>query len=279
MPSKIRNLPSWAPDWFLKLDLTNYPGEHLPLVVTASHFRAAGASTAIFDISESLDVLTIRGTTIDVINVLGPSGAASTRWDELDFEFDNAKSDSGLPEILPSMSIRNSDFEKQDRLLRKPELDDNTLGFEASERKDHRPQMFLELLVCDTDFKGDRIFPRCLKPEQAFMKPMLLGPGQTPHLPVFMQQPLHPSPLLQRIRDMSWGRRFCSTSKGYIGWVPQPAQVGDMVCCFLWAKVLILLRPEQSGGYSLVGECYLHGLMHGEALEIPRLELQDFDIH
>lgn len=48
---------------------------------------------------------------------------------------------------------------------------------------------------------------------------------------------------------------------------------------FLGAKVLMLLRPEESGGYSLVGECYLHGLMHGEALEIPGLELQDFDMH
>jgi hypothetical protein len=102
MPSKMRNLPSWVPDWSLKPDLTNYPGEHLPLAITGGHFRAGGASTAVFHISESLDILTIRGATIDVINLLGLSDAAITKWDDsfakLDFEFDslyNAKSGSG----------------------------------------------------------------------------------------------------------------------------------------------------------------------------------------
>jgi hypothetical protein len=150
---------------------------------------------------------------------------------------------------------------------------------DASEREDDRLRTLLELLVCDTDSNGDRLFPRRLKPAQAFMKALLSGPGQTPHLPVFMQQPFYPSPLLQRIRDMSWGRRFCSTSKGYMGWVPQNAQVGDVACFLCGVKVLMLLRPENEGGYSLVGECYLHGLMHGEAMEMPCLELQDFTLH
>jgi hypothetical protein len=140
MASKLRTLPSWVPDRSHKPDLTNYPGEHLPLVITASHFRAAGASTAVFDISESLDVLTVRGATIDVINVLGPSGAAITHWDgsfaKLDFEFDtsyNAKSESGRSEIFSPMLIRNNDFKRQDSLFGKPELDDNVHRFEASE--------------------------------------------------------------------------------------------------------------------------------------------------
>lgn len=215
------------------------------LVITASHFRAAGASTAVFDISESLDVLTVRGATIDVINVLGPSGAAITHWDgsfaKLDFEFDtsyNAKSESGRSEIFSPMSIRNNDFKRQDSLFGKPELDDNVHRFEASACEDDRLQTFLELLVCDTDFKGDRISPRRLKPEQAFIKAMLTGSGQNPHLPVFMQRPFYPSPLLQRIRDMSWSRRFCSTSKGYIGWVPQHVQVGTWPAVFGGRKYL-----------------------------------------
>jgi hypothetical protein len=37
-----------------------------------------GALRAVFNISEFLDVLSIRGVIIDVINVLGPLGAAIT---------------------------------------------------------------------------------------------------------------------------------------------------------------------------------------------------------
>lgn len=71
-----------VPDWSLKPDFTNYPGEHLPLVMTASHFQAAGSSTAVFDISEPLDVLTVRGATIDIVKILGASGSALTSWDD-----------------------------------------------------------------------------------------------------------------------------------------------------------------------------------------------------
>jgi hypothetical protein len=286
MRSKMRSLPSWAPDWSLKPDFTNYPGEHLPLIITASHFRAGGSSRAVFNLSESLDILTVRGVTIDAIDFLGLLGAATTSWDDsfanLDFEFDafyNANSECGRPVTLSPISINNNDFKRQDNLFEKPVLDNNVHQYETSKCEDDQIQTFLELLVCDTDFEGSQISPRRLKPDPAFMKAMLSSPDQTPHLPVFIQQPFHPSPLLQSIRDMSWGRRFCSTSKGYIGWVPQDAQVGDVVCCFLGTKVLMLLRPKENSGYSLIGECYLHGLMHGEALEKPGLELQDFDIH
>ncbi|KAL5324796.1 hypothetical protein ACEPPN_005914 [Leptodophora sp. 'Broadleaf-Isolate-01'] len=68
----------------------------------------------------------------------------------------------------------------------KLELDDRTHLFEISKCEDDRLRIFLELLVCDTDFKGDQISPRRLKPEEAFMKAMLPGVDQNPHLPVFM---------------------------------------------------------------------------------------------
>lgn len=50
--------------------------------MTASHFQAAGSSTAVFDISEPLDVLTVRGATIDIVKILGASGSALTSWDD-----------------------------------------------------------------------------------------------------------------------------------------------------------------------------------------------------
>lgn len=63
-----------------------------------------------------------------------------------------------------------------------------------------------------------------------------------------------------------------------MGWVPQNAQIGDVACYFLGGNVLYLLRPNIQGRFVFIGECYLHGLMHGEALELSSLSLQDFNI-
>jgi hypothetical protein len=42
------------------------------------------------------------------------------------------------------------------------------------------------------------------------------------------------------------------------------------------------LRPLAKGGYSFVGECYVHGIMEGEAiamLENEQLVKQEFALH
>jgi hypothetical protein len=38
----------------------------------------------------------------------------------------------------------------------------------------------------------------------------------------------------------------------------------------------MLLRPEESAGYSLVGECYVHGLMHGGGAGDTRFKIAGF---
>ena len=63
------------------------------------------------------------------------------------------------------------------------------------------------------------------------------------------------------------GRRFCASEAGYIGWVPQTADVGDMLCVILGAEVPFVLRKRPSGQYQLIGECYVHGFMYGEVFD------------
>jgi Heterokaryon incompatibility protein (HET) len=280
IPSKMSSLPSWVPDWSVKPDFTNYPGEHLPLTVAAHHFQASGFSAPVFKVSESIGILTVRGAEIDSIQMLSPSGWGSSRWDDsfaaLDFEFntsDNYKSDRSR---MPSWrSVHDNDLDRSEDHLGKSEPNHIFHPLEASETGDDRLGALLEVLVCDTDQNGDRLFPRRLKPHQMFMK---AEGANLPHLPFFMQQPIFLPPLLRRIRDMSWGRRFCSTGAGYMGWVPQNAQIGDIICYFLGGKVLYLLRPGHEANYTFIGECYLHGLMHGEALDIVGLKSQDFSL-
>jgi hypothetical protein len=44
-------------------------------------------------------------------------------------------------------------------------------------------------------------------------------------------------------------------------------KIGDIVCVFGRGNVPFILREWEGHGYKLIGECYVHGLMHGEAVE------------
>jgi hypothetical protein len=49
--------------------------------------------------------------------------------------------------------------------------------------------------------------------------------------------------------------------------VPEDARLGDAVCVLIGCSVPVCLREGTSSGtWTLVGECYVHGYMHGEAI-------------
>jgi len=73
--------------------------------------------------------------------------------------------------------------------------------------------------------------------------------------------------------DMSAGRQLCITKTGYMGLVPRFSREGDVVVVFHGAQTPHVLRRastgapgESDGAYLLVGECYLHHAMDGQAV-------------
>jgi hypothetical protein len=61
-------------------------------------------------------------------------------------------------------------------------------------------------------------------------------------------------------------RRFAYTEQGYMCLVSAQAQVGDIVFVLAGGSMPFVLRSHGCD-YFLVGECYVHGLMDGEALD------------
>ena len=64
-------------------------------------------------------------------------------------------------------------------------------------------------------------------------------------------------------------RSFIITEEGYVGIAPQTAHPGDCIMVFLGCQSPIVLRPRGDGGYLVVGEAYVHGLMTSEAFLGP----------
>jgi hypothetical protein len=58
-------------------------------------------------------------------------------------------------------------------------------------------------------------------------------------------------------------RKFLRTERGFMGLAPQLAEVGDEVWILLGCDVPMILR-KCDDYYTLVGECFVYGMMEGE---------------
>lgn len=84
---------------------------------------------------------------------------------------------------------------------------------------------------------------------------------------------------MRRVRLYSTNRRFFSTASGLIGLGPETMQLGNIVVVLFGGSTPFVLRP--CGSYhNLIGQCYLHGIMYGEAVQKHRAERgQDHVFH
>ena len=61
-------------------------------------------------------------------------------------------------------------------------------------------------------------------------------------------------------------RRFSVTNNGRLACVPKDSSEGDVICVLFGGEVPYVLRSAGDGFYTVVGECYVDDIMHGESL-------------
>ncbi|KAK5715461.1 hypothetical protein LTR15_010105 [Elasticomyces elasticus] len=71
-----------------------------------------------------------------------------------------------------------------------------------------------------------------------------------------------PKNLRSHIGKFAWHRRVFTTAKGALGLGPAVTVAGDLITVLDGGALQFVLRPEKSS-YRVVGECYVHGIMHG----------------
>jgi hypothetical protein len=65
------------------------------------------------------------------------------------------------------------------------------------------------------------------------------------------------------------GRKLFTTSQKWLGLGPECLEQDDEVWLLKHAAVPFILRPHGESQYTLVGEAYVHGIMHGELVDAP----------
>jgi hypothetical protein len=68
------------------------------------------------------------------------------------------------------------------------------------------------------------------------------------------------------MEHLSMWRKLFTTDHGYLGNGAASLEMGGEIWALAGASVPLLLRPVVSG-YRLIAEAYVHGIMHGEAVE------------
>lgn len=66
------------------------------------------------------------------------------------------------------------------------------------------------------------------------------------------------------------GTRLFTTDNvdALIGTGPEGVRVGDVFCILYGGDVQFILHPGGQGQYTLIGECYVSGIIKGEALDM-----------
>jgi hypothetical protein len=66
---------------------------------------------------------------------------------------------------------------------------------------------------------------------------------------------------------MTQGRAFLISAGGFMGWGPEETRDGDVILLLFGGRTPYVARPLTNGRYKFLGQCFVFGVMEGQALE------------
>ena len=263
----LEGLPSWVPDW------TNAPKSKPKGIkhMYYHHFRASGPQPIHIPFRVSGKKLLVRARLIDVISSprMNYPTDVVLNLAHLDPDFDQAISckeqelefyervESTINACQP-YSTGETTMTVMCRLLTRDWL--------------WRPQYNGPTIGDYQDFfRETREYTRWLR--KLFHKPQEYGN----RMPIDEWCLLHPEPSTKHIDMVSFtkvlpsqvcGNAIVKTRAGYMANVPEQAKTGDVLAIVNGCKTPFVLRQQGPAEYILIGDCYVHGIMYGEAMEM-----------
>ncbi|RFU35558.1 hypothetical protein B7463_g753, partial [Scytalidium lignicola] len=263
---------SWIPDWSNML-------EHRSCLAFYGNkvFSASRDSEASLKVSEDLQILTVGGYIVDTISVVAPN-IRKFRQAEA-----TMKSGPLTWWMTPEEEIARFIVEATEMHGAK-EASKRAFIYQEGSSRDKE---LSRTLCCNILATGERIdIDAAYKVYQWFNKLIYaphLDSNQGPDVTGKEEKDFSPpgvqgEKFMHSVVFFGTGRSVCATEKGDMGRVPFGTKVGDLVCIFKGGKVPYILRQNGDGSYVLVGECYINGIMYGQALEREDLVYQEFKI-
>ncbi|KAI0428561.1 heterokaryon incompatibility protein-domain-containing protein [Xylaria sp. FL1042] len=80
-------------------------------------------------------------------------------------------------------------------------------------------------------------------------------------------------------KNLRANMRLGYTDEGEIGWFPRNTRIGDRVVILLGASMPCVLRERLEGGYTIVGQCIVDGVMKGEAVRKGLHRVEEIELH
>jgi hypothetical protein len=269
-PSSL-DIPSWVPDW-------SHHHDNRRCISFYGSFAASGNSKTISSISTDGRVLTVRGHIIDTVSKVAPG-------------LRKLRPPSNVDEALTTASARYQEYleamyAEKIHIQGAEEVAADTFIFPDGQDRGHAIAiavhcgMLPEWKVQEVPYYKSWEYLRhaanlVTMNEQG---QLAMGAIDPTIADVQMQHGAAFTEYLQTAHIYSIGRNFAATAKGYMARVPHGTIVGDVVAILFGGATPFLLRDDGDGFYKLVGEGYVHGLMHGEATGWEGLEEMDFMI-
>jgi hypothetical protein len=245
----IRHFPTWCPD------LTRWNGcEQLPGKFSYAGTRASETIEASVEILSPSHHLKIQGVEVDRISSIVQSNYPG-------------------PEIT-DLKVRH---------LQLSAFRDETLHLAQSVYRTGNsiPEQHWRILSGDVCGRGDGLATSGgIIGYKSFFNVDFRQRNPWAHLP--QQEKNHGSQYNNAVLRMCYRRKYIATTNGRGGLAPAKCRVGDIICVFR-GRLPFVLRPNDDNGdpktFSFIGDCYVHGLLESEALDMVdagKLQFTDF---
>lgn len=132
---------------------------------------------------------------------------------------------------------------------------------------------FCHTLVAGRTMQGNQFPPYYLKVLSSFMASTKFS-ATSFNLASLVQENLGSvqNEFWRQVHKVTRNRALAATSDGRLGLVPAQAKPGDLICILFGCSVPVVLRQYDTPKYTLVGECYMHGIMDGETVKSVQQE-------
>ncbi|KAL5610515.1 hypothetical protein FOBRF1_006632 [Fusarium oxysporum] len=226
----VAELPSWVPDWTDETEIC--------LLSSQQGYMAAGGTSRILKIDDKTNRITLAGASIDRLAYVS---------DELITSVFDARAPHRCCLWLAEQIDR---IRRSNKYLNAVDAVWKTFIADTTKNKTSAEDSARAL--------GYIVFSLNIVCRQCSAKECIKIPG--------IEARTGSADCVGQLAHRSVARSFCITENGYCGLVPKRSQIGDLVAVVRGGRVPLVFR-ERGNEVFLIGEGYVHGLMHGEAID------------